>query len=357
MAKFKRAAPAEPAEPESGLISTGCTLLNLACSDNIQGAFRPGRIANLVGDSSSGKSFVALTMLAECAANPFFDEYDLIYDDVERASEFDQYELFGSKFVNRVSPPDFDARGEPVQSHTIQDFFRHVLEQMADDRPTIYVLDSFDALTSDAEEKDVVKELKVASDEDDEGEKKGSYHMDIPKVASRMLRSIKGHLKRTQSFLLIVSQTRDDINPSTFTKKTRSGGRALKFYSSHEIWLAVGAKLRRGNLALGIETKVKLQKNKLTGKLRDVHFPIYYSYGIDDIGACVRYLIAEKVWKGKTKGTVEAILGRWSCVAGVPKLIKEVERQGLEPQLRSAVGAQWAEAEAKLKVDRKRRYE
>jgi len=71
------------------LIPSGCTVLNLACSDDPTGAFTPGHMVNLIGDSSTGKTFLALTMLADIAHNSLFDDYRLIHDDVEEANEFD----------------------------------------------------------------------------------------------------------------------------------------------------------------------------------------------------------------------------------------------------------------------------
>jgi len=79
----------------SVLIPSGSIMLNLACSDSPYGAYRPGTIVNLIGDTSAGKSVLCLTMLAEICYNKRFDGYDLYYDDAEQTNEFDIGYLFG----------------------------------------------------------------------------------------------------------------------------------------------------------------------------------------------------------------------------------------------------------------------
>ena len=85
-------------------VPTGSALLNLALSDRANGGFLTGKIVNVIGDSSSGKTFLCLTTLAETAHNPAFDDCLLVYDDAEAASEFNIEKLFGSKTVRRIMP-------------------------------------------------------------------------------------------------------------------------------------------------------------------------------------------------------------------------------------------------------------
>ena len=63
------------------LVPSGSVMFNLSCSDHYTGAYIPGTMINIVGDSSAGKSFLVLSGLAECANNSLFDDYNLIYDD------------------------------------------------------------------------------------------------------------------------------------------------------------------------------------------------------------------------------------------------------------------------------------
>ena len=71
------------------LIPSGSIMLNLACSDRWDGAWKPGRIVNIIGDSSSGKTLLALSMFGEMGLREKFDEYRFIYDDAEHALDFD----------------------------------------------------------------------------------------------------------------------------------------------------------------------------------------------------------------------------------------------------------------------------
>jgi hypothetical protein len=87
--------------PSSSYLSTGSTLLNLACSGKVSGGFIKGHYYHFVGDSSSGKTFLCLTCLAEAAINPHFDDYQLIHDDAENGSLFDFGKFFGPKMAGR----------------------------------------------------------------------------------------------------------------------------------------------------------------------------------------------------------------------------------------------------------------
>ena len=343
----------EAEETPKGLIPLGSSLFNLACSDSTEGGFSIGKMVNLIGDSSSGKSFIALSIFGEMGISEEFDDYRFIYDDVEAACEFDIVKLFGQKTLDRLEPPgELDEEGEPIYSDTIEAFETNITDILTEGKPFIYVLDSFDALDAEADQ-------KKAAEEHDARKKgkevKGSYGMAKPKKIGEILRRICRKLKKTKSLLIIVSQTRDDINPMTFTKKTRSGGRALKFYATHEIWTAVAKKLTKKERMVGMVCKAKISKNKLTGKHREVEFPIYYEYGIDDIGSCIDFLVKEGKWgKSGTKiKTDNNALG----TATREKLIKMIEDKGLEPKLRKSVGKLWHEIEDGIKLNRKKKYQ
>jgi recombination protein RecA len=340
---------------EGPFVPSGSTLLNLACSDSIEGAFALGGLVNIIGDSQAGKSLLALSILAECCSNPIFKDYKLIYDDVEEANSFDMENLFGNKLVDRLEAPLY-VDDLPVYSNTIQDFHMHINRLVKEGAPFIYILDSFDALTSDEE----ISHVEGRLDAREKGkEAKGSYGMDKPKAMSQMLRMVKGSVKRTKSFVGIISQTRDDINPMTFTKKTRSGGNALRFYSWHEMWLAISGKIKgKRDIPIGVNTKIKVSKNKITGKLREVEFPIYYSLGISDTESCINWLVEYKFW-GKSGAYIAP--QDWETLSKdkfyLRDLIKEIEDNNLEKSLANHVGMKWKEVEDELKLERKKRYE
>lgn len=340
-------------EAPKSFLPSGSALLNLALSGKWNGGWAVGRIANLIGDSSSGKSFIALTMLAELANQDRFDKYRLIYDDVEAANGFDMVKLFGQATAERIESPDYnDKEDEPIYSDTIQDWQHNIHDALDQSEPFVYILDSFDALTSE-EEQNKVKEVRKARAKGKAGEISGSYKMDKPKILGQVLREIKRRLKTSKSTLIIVSQTRDNINPMSFAKKTRSGGRALKFYSSHELWTAEAGKVKRRDLIVGVRSKIKITKNKITGLVRSIELPIYYDYGVDDITANIRWLVDNGFWKIK-KQTIEA---RGLGLTGtLSKLVRAIESKGLEPRLGKLMGRAWRRLEEASRANRKPKY-
>jgi hypothetical protein len=181
----------------------------------------------------------------------------------------------------------------------------------------------------------------------------GSYKTEKPKLASEILRVTAREIKSKEALVIVVSQTRDNLGFG-FTSKTRSGGRALKFYSTHEIWLSIKEPFKKKKREIGIKANAKVSKNKLTGKRRDVDIPIYYDYGVDDISANVDFLVEEGFWK-KDKNTILA--NNLNIVATKDKLIEGIEKRRLEKEVQKMVGAQWKTIEEDLRLDRKRRYE
>lgn len=337
-------------------IPTGITMLDLACSDSILGGFLNGKIINIIGDSSAGKSFLALNCLASIIQNPMFSSMKKIYDDVEAADEFDMSHLFGDMARDNIQPPACDAANIPLHSNTIEDFELYFHVAVADAKATgnsfIYVLDSFDALTSDTELVLMESNLKARAKGNKE---KASYGMQKAKFTSTFFRQVKAELKQTNSCLLIISQTREDINPLTFTTKKRTGGKALDFYSSLVIWLAVKKKLKNAkhNLQIGVHTIAKISKNKQTGKIRQAMFPIFYDYGIDDIASMIDWLLEHKFWTGTRKmiNTGEDF-GKLSYV----NLIALIETESAEQKLRGIVQEGWSDIEEDLKISRKRKF-
>ena len=337
------------------LIPSGSVMLNLACSDRWDGAWKPGRIVNVIGDSSSGKTLLAISMFGEMGLREDFDNYRFIYDDAEHALDFDLEGMLGTETASRIEPPDRDAEGAPLYSNTIQDFQRNVMKAITEGKPFIYVLDSFDALTSIEEIEHTDAEMKAS----EQGKKaSGTYGTEKAKYASKILRVINSHIEKTKSFILIISQTRDDINPMTFTQKTRSGGRALKFYSSHEIWLAVGSKIKKTvsgvDYQIGVNVRAKVSKNKLTGKLREVEFPVYYDYGVDDVQAVLTWLDKVKAIE-KSKQTYK--IPELRLEGTLQNVIKQVDEQEKWDDLFTLAQVKWKEIEDKLSTNRKPKFQ
>ena len=136
---------------ETRLVSVGSTLLNCAMSDNPLGGAVVGKMVNVIGESSAGKTMLAETMLAEAANNPLYDDYLLILDDSEHAHEIDTNYMFGKKAAARIKAPKYDSDGDPVYSDTVEQFFANINRVLDNGQPVIYCLDSLDTLTDDGE--------------------------------------------------------------------------------------------------------------------------------------------------------------------------------------------------------------
>jgi RecA/RadA recombinase len=342
------------------LIPSGSTMLNRACSDNPEGAFGLGKIITLPGGSASGKTLLMLTMLAECAQDKRFNEYELLYDDGEETcSGFDIEYLFGSKLAERILPPQYDKNEESLHSETIQDFKANILTRTKTDIPFIYVLDSLDSLTSDEE---LAREYKLAlvkaKDPEAVKELKGSYKAEKAKGIGEALRMINGKIKHTKSSLFIIQQERANIGVMMGPKSTTSGGRAPFFYSSHQVWLnmkkPIMKEVKAQKRKIGHEIVAKVKKNKLTGKLRDIEFSIFYDYGIDDIASCLDFLVSTGHWK-KESQTITA--NELSIEGNRSKIIEEIESQKLQHELKDITSKVWNEIEESLRLYRERKFE
>lgn len=352
----------QPKKPvvRSDYLSTGSTLLNLACTGLPYGGFIKGKYFYFVGDSNSGKTFLTLTCFAEAAKNPNFDGYDFIFDDVEDGALMDIEKFFGKKVKNRLQPPS-TIKGVPYYSRTIQDFYYHLDQARVRGKPFIYVLDSMDALSSKEEQKKVQESNKAHHKLLTEGKEKklaGSYGDGKAKENSTKLRASIDFLKSSGSILIIISQTRDNLTPMSLEKKTRSGGKALTFYATLELWTAQAGHLKKKigdrNIEQGIYSKIRIKKNRLSGKDRAVTIPIYHSYGIDDVGSCVDYLTGVGFWK---KGSGRVVAPELDFSGRTDELIEYIEEFEFETQVQSLVKKAWDREEELAKISRKPRYE
>jgi len=340
-------------------LSTGCTLLNLAISDDPLGGFEAGKFYYLVGDSTSGKTFFSMTCFAEACRNEHFKDYDRIYDNIEDGMLMDCDKLFGSEVEELIQPPALDRHGLPKFSETIGEFYFNIDDRIQQAKetgtPFIYVLDSMDGLDCEDDRKKFAQQKKAYEKGKDAA---GTYGMGKAKANSVGLRKVLAGIRDTGSILIIISQTRDNVNPMSFEKKTRSGGKALKFYATVEIWTSLAGKIKKSvkgkQRTIGNKVKVQIKKNRITGKLHEIETAIYPSYGIDDIGSMIDYLIAEKAWS-KSGQTINAkTLGMKMTRT---KLIRGIESsRRLLRKLQRAVGACWEEIENQKSLDRRSRY-
>jgi RecA/RadA recombinase len=331
-------------KPGDGL-SSGSTLVNLAASGKPFVCFYKGHYYFFVGDSSSGKTFLVLTCLAESCQNPNFDGYDLIYNGTtEKGALMDIRRFFGKRLTERL---------KVTYSDTIEEFYYDLDDRLERGKPMIYILDSMDGLNSE-DDYAKFKEQKAAHKKGKETA--GSYGDGKAKKNSQTLRKMLTRLHKTGSILIVIGQTRDNLGFG-FEKKTRGGGRALKFYAALEMWSAVAKHIKKDYKGKpreqGILAQVQLKKNRLQGKDRTVYVPIYHSYGIDDVGSMVDYLVEEKHWK-KSKGVINA--PEFDFKGHRDKLIKHIEEEDCVPELKGITKRVWQEIEEAVSIHRKRRY-
>jgi len=352
--------PSKKEIPTEILIPSGSTMLNLACSDNPFAAYQMGKIVTVPGSSSSGKTILMLTAMAEMAEDNRFDDYDFYYDDCEEALAFDMEYLFGRLGERLLPPGGEDDDGMPVYSNTIQDFKMNILTKCKAGKPFIYVLDSMDSLTTDEElEKEYAAAIKRMKDPSAVKELTGSYKTEKAKIMGESLRMINGAIKKTNSALFIIQQIRQKIGVTFGRQTTTSGGNAPFFYSSHQVWLNKITQIKDSDHGLKIGNKVKAEvtKNKITGKLREIEFDVYTDYGIDDISSCVDYLCKSKQWK-KNGAWINPV--GYSTVKKVfqkKELVEMIEKDCAETDIKKLCGETWLRIEEEIKLSyRKRKY-
>jgi len=332
---------------QSGVfVSSGCTMLNLALSDSPYHGYRLGTVVHIIGDTHVGKSLLALTLMAEAAINPALKSYDLVYEEPESAMFFPIGEMFGEETASRLRfiPTEKERKKGP---RTVQQWHDDLVDGAA---PFVWVTDSFDALTS----QDDMKQ---------DSPTKGGWHTEKAGVASQLFPKIVSKIEALKSLFLWISQTRDNIGVTFGPNKTFNGGNAVKFYRSYAIWLAnvgdIKDLIRGKDRIVGAKVRVKITKNKFTGKVREIDFPVYYAFGVDDVGSMVDWMVAEKYWEEEKteKKKTGKIATEDPFIDGRRKdIIKHIEENDLEGKLKEVVGECWQELEKEIKPDRKRRY-
>lgn len=335
-----------------GCLSSGSSLLNLICTDDVRWAFKPGHMYYWVGDSSSGKTWTALTILAEATLKRHYEDYLLIHDDVEYGAGMSISHYFGQKLAERIQTPTTVG-----SSKTVQDFYRNIRKLQKDGKKFIYILDSQDALDSEEAEEKFEEQAAAAK----KGKKvAGSYGDGKPKYHSQNIRRVVGALPETGSILIILNQTRDNLK-SPYGGSTASGGKALKFYSWIKLQSKVREKIKRTKngkeRTIGIHSGIFLDKNRETGKHgadREVKVPIYFSHGIDDTGAMVDFLLEYGVF---TKSKSSIVAGPLEMEGLRENLIEKIEEDPAHTKkLKLLCHKAWNDVETSVQVRRKKKY-
>jgi hypothetical protein len=124
-----------------------------------------------------------------------------------------------------------------------------------------------------------------------------------------------------------------------------------------EIWTTIREKISRvvkgKKRQIGIKSQIKIKKNRVTGRERIVEVPIYHSYGMDDTGSCVDWLISEKHWPKSSSGVKAE---EFDFVGKEEKLIRHIEDNGLQNDLHLIVEDVWNDIESQCEIKRTKRY-
>jgi RecA/RadA recombinase len=242
------------------------------------GGWAIGRVSNIVGDAASGKTLLAV----EACANfmPFVQTPDDIHY-VETESAFDE------DYGRIIGMPD---GVKPVDTiDTVEGFFKDLNEFVKQRKgrktPSLYVLDSLDALS---DEDEMTREID-----------KGTYGQAKAKKMSELFRRTVGPIADANCHLLIVSQLRDNIGVTFGEKKKRSGGTALNFYASQIVWLREVKKLRKTvhhvERVIGTQVQARNKKCKVGGRpFCEAEVSLWFNYGIDDEGSMLDWLEGNK---------------------------------------------------------------
>jgi recombination protein RecA len=283
-------------------ISTGCVSLDIALG---VGGVPRGRIIEVFGPESSGKTTLALHILAQVQKNngiaAFVDAEHALDPDYATKIGIDINQMF-------ISQPDNGEQALEIVETLIRS-----------NGIDLIVVDSVAALTPKAE---------IEGD-------MGDSHMGLQaRLMSQALRKLAGVIGKTNTTLIFINQTRQKIGVFFGNPETTTGGTALKFYSSLRVEVRRAAQIKKADITIGNRVRCKVVKNKVAPPFQTCEFDIMYNEGIslggDLIDAGLKYDVIKK--SGNTYSYLEEKFGVGRETAKIylksnPKLMDKIEKE------------------------------
>lgn len=317
------AAPPPLILPVSGTtFPTGSILLDLGNS----GGWARGRMVNIVGDTSSGKTLLAIEAAINFAA--LHGAENIRYNETEAA--FDRTYAYSLGFPPGVSFTGDDSdtgHGSVIVEEMFADIEKWLEQHPAG--PSLYIVDSIDAM-SDAQEMSN-EELGKAT----MGRK--------AKMLSEFFRRMTKPMGKANCCLMLISQIREKVGVAFGEHQTRAGGHALDFYASQIVWLYERSKIKRPvsdvERIVGIHVFFKNKKNKLGPAFAEGELSIMFNYGVDDELSMVDWLK-----KNKYRGELTYGLDAYAAALGRVRRARDMEKLAtFRAELTAATNTRWQE--------------